>query len=52
MNREENYKSNKLNGLSRIYYDSGQIQEEATYVNDEKSGLVRIGRILGWKNLV
>jgi len=39
--KEVIYKNNKLNGLSRVFYDNGQVKEEATYVNDEISGLVK-----------
>jgi antitoxin component YwqK of YwqJK toxin-antitoxin module len=39
--KEVIYKNNKLNGLSRVFYDNGQIKEEVTYVNDEISGLVK-----------
>jgi antitoxin component YwqK of YwqJK toxin-antitoxin module len=35
----ENYKNGKLEGLRSVYYPSGKIAEEISYLNNIKNGL-------------
>jgi antitoxin component YwqK of YwqJK toxin-antitoxin module len=35
----ENYKNGKLEGLRSVYYPSGKIAEEISYLNNMKNGL-------------
>ncbi|MCX6249071.1 MAG: toxin-antitoxin system YwqK family antitoxin [Bacteroidetes bacterium] len=35
------YSKGKKNGTSKVYYDNGKIQEEATFTDDAKSGVAR-----------
>ena len=38
---EINYSKGKRNGTSKIFYDNGKLQEEATYKDDVKNGIAR-----------
>ena len=44
------YKNDKLNGLHRGFYESGQVRNEVNYINDKKEGIdrwfFRSGRIM------
>jgi antitoxin component YwqK of YwqJK toxin-antitoxin module len=37
----ENYKNGKLEGLRSVYYPSGKIAEEISYLNNIKNGLYK-----------
>jgi antitoxin component YwqK of YwqJK toxin-antitoxin module len=37
----ENYKNGKLEGLRSVYYPSGKIAEEISYLNNMKNGLYK-----------
>jgi antitoxin component YwqK of YwqJK toxin-antitoxin module len=38
----ENYKNGKLEGLRSVYYPSGKIAEEISYLNNMKNGLYKV----------
>jgi antitoxin component YwqK of YwqJK toxin-antitoxin module len=40
----ENYKNGKLEGLRSVYYQSGKIAEEISYLNNIKNGLYKFFR--------
>jgi antitoxin component YwqK of YwqJK toxin-antitoxin module len=40
----ENYKNGKLEGLRSVYYPSGKIAEEISYLNNMKNGLYKFFR--------
>ncbi|WP_037325183.1 toxin-antitoxin system YwqK family antitoxin [Salinimicrobium terrae] len=43
----ENYKNGKLHGPKKIYYDKGQLAEEATYMNGELHGSRKLFSVKG-----
>jgi antitoxin component YwqK of YwqJK toxin-antitoxin module len=41
----ENYKNGKLEGLRSVYYPSGKIAEEISYLNNKKRSLQEFSRM-------
>ena len=39
---EVTYKDDKANGIAKIYYENGKIEQEATLVDGKKNGIAKI----------
>ena len=41
---ETPYKNGKINGVKKVYYESGQLSRETLFENGKANGIMKIGR--------